>query len=106
MVEPLATALQPGPLALPCEVAAALAASLEPPAAGPAPPAWLWPSQHTALRRVLAAIARYGGALLAEPVGTGKTYVALAAARAVRGARDALEEGGEDHAAFARLRRT
>jgi hypothetical protein len=37
--------------------------------------------------RVLAAIARYGGALLADPVGTGKTYIALAAAAAMNGSR-------------------
>jgi superfamily II DNA or RNA helicase len=34
-------------------------------------------------RRVLAAIRRHHGALLADPVGTGKTYVALAVAAAV-----------------------
>jgi hypothetical protein len=39
------------------------------------------------LRRVAAAVERYGGALLADPVGTGKTYVALAAAVAMDGAR-------------------
>ncbi|MGH7630847.1 MAG: helicase-related protein, partial [Gemmatimonadales bacterium] len=38
-------------------------------------------------RRVLAAVERYGGALLADPVGTGKTYVALAAAAATNGPR-------------------
>ena len=32
-------------------------------------------------RRALAALERYGGALLADPVGSGKTYVALAVGR-------------------------
>jgi hypothetical protein len=61
-------------------VAAALARSLAPPEADAAAPHWLWPSQQTAWRRVIAAIDTHGGALLADPVGTGKTYVALAAA--------------------------
>ena len=68
-------------------MAGALAASLLPPEADAGPPEWLWPSQRTAFRRVLAALARYRGALLADPVGTGKTYVALAAAQVVNGPR-------------------
>ncbi len=71
----------------PAGVAAALAASLAPPESNTGAPAWLWPSQCKTFRQVLAAISRYGGALLADPVGTGKTYVALAAAGAVNGSR-------------------
>ena len=41
----------------------------------------LRPHQHDALRRLRAAIAEFGGALLADEVGLGKTYVALALAR-------------------------
>jgi len=43
-------------------------------------PAWLLPHQVLSLRRVLAAISRFRAAILADPVGSGKTYVALAAA--------------------------
>ncbi len=49
-------------------------------AATPAPP-WLSQSQARSFRRVLTALRRYGGALLADPIGSGKTYVALAVAR-------------------------
>ncbi len=87
MAEPLTTALQPGPAALPRAVAAALASSLAPPESTAGVPAWLWPTQRVTFRRVLAALERYGGAMLADPVGTGKTYVALAAARATNGSR-------------------
>ncbi|HEU4647997.1 MAG TPA: helicase-related protein [Gemmatimonadales bacterium] len=85
--EPLATALRPGPVAEPAAVAAALARSLAPPEADVTGPPWLWPAHAQTLRRIVAAINRHGGALLADPVGTGKTYVALAAAVAVGGAR-------------------
>jgi hypothetical protein len=68
-------------------VAGALAASLLPAEADAGAPEWLWPSQRTTFRRVLAALARYRGALLADAVGTGKTYVALAAAQVVNGPR-------------------
>ena len=43
------------------------------------PPAWLLKGQDRSFKRVLAALRRYRGALLADPVGSGKTYVALAA---------------------------
>ena len=43
-------------------------------------PDWLRPEQQPSLRRVVAALRRYGGCLLADPVGSGKTYVALATA--------------------------
>ena len=45
-------------------------------------PDWLLPEQRTAFRRALAAIDTFGGALLAEPTGAGKTWIALAAAAA------------------------
>lgn len=87
MAEPLATVLQPGSMALPRAVAAALASSLAPPESAGIAPEWLWPTQRVTFRRVLAALERYGGAMLADPVGTGKTYVALAAARATNRSR-------------------
>ena len=45
------------------------------------PPDWLLPEQIPSFRRALAALRRYRGALLADPVGSGKTFVALAVAR-------------------------
>ena len=63
-------------------VAAAIAGSLAPPRAPDPAPAWLHSGQEEAFRRALAAIRRHGGALVAEPVGTGKTFIALAAAAA------------------------
>lgn len=69
----------------PQEVAAALARAALPPESAVAGPPWLLPRQRPALARTIAALERFGGALLAEPVGTGKTYIALAAARVLAG---------------------
>lgn len=78
---PRESVLPPAPL-----VRAMLAALLPPEAATPAPE-WLWSDQVVSYRRVLAALDRYGGALLADPVGSGKTWIALAVAWALgRGA--------------------
>jgi hypothetical protein len=49
-------------------------------------PAWLRPDQAVSFRRVLAALRRFGMALLADPVGSGKTWIALAVAQAWGGA--------------------
>jgi hypothetical protein len=76
--------LAPGPPATPAEVARALARSLLPAESALPVPPWLLPGQARSFRRVLAALHRYGGALLADPVGSGKTYVALAVAAAQR----------------------
>jgi len=78
--DPLFTALRPGPPASAVAVASALAQSLRPAEHPVQPPSWLLGQQGTSFRRVLAAIHRYGGALLADPVGSGKTFVALAVA--------------------------
>jgi superfamily II DNA or RNA helicase len=64
-------------------VAGSLARSLNPPEQPHPAPQWLLPEQRRSFGRVLAAIQRYGGALLADPVGSGKTFVALAAAQAI-----------------------
>ncbi len=64
-------------------MAAALARALLPPTADRAPPPWLRLDQQLSFGRALAAVHRYGGALLADPVGTGKTYIALAVAAAL-----------------------
>lgn len=80
--DPLLTALRPGPLSAAAAVAASLARSLLPAEDASPPPPWLLPSQQRSFRRVLAALKRHHGAVLADPVGSGKTYVALAVAAA------------------------
>ena len=49
------------------------------------PPDWLRPHQVEPWRRSVAALRCYGGAIVAEPVGAGKTWIALATASALRG---------------------
>ena len=44
------------------------------------PPAWLMQHQRSAAQRLVGSIREFGGALLADVVGLGKTYVALAIA--------------------------
>jgi hypothetical protein len=63
----------------------ALAQASLPPESADAPPLWLLPHQTRSHARLLSALRRFGGALLAEPVGTGKTYIALAAAHTLAG---------------------
>jgi hypothetical protein len=62
------------------QVARAIARRLAPDEDTDPPPEWLRPEQTRSFRRTLHALRRYGGALLADPVGSGKTYVALAVA--------------------------
>jgi helicase-like protein/SNF2 domain-containing protein len=81
--DPLPTALRPGGWSPPDRVARAIAAALGFEMAADPPPAWLRPAQVPSFRRVVAALRRHGGALLADPVGSGKTFVALAAAAAL-----------------------
>jgi superfamily II DNA or RNA helicase len=76
-----------GPPASGLEVARALARSLTPAEHAGCPPDWLLPGQARSFRRALAALERYRCALLAEPVGSGKTYVGLAVARLLQGRR-------------------
>jgi hypothetical protein len=83
----LRTGLAAGPPASGSEVARALARSLTPAEHAGCPPDWLLPGQARSFRRALAALQRYRCALLAEPVGSGKTYVALAVARLLQGRR-------------------
>jgi superfamily II DNA or RNA helicase len=78
--DPLLTAVQAGPWAAPPGVVRALARNLLP-EEDPCPaPLWLMPGQVRSFRRAVAAVRRFRGALLADPVGSGKTYVALAVA--------------------------
>src|SRR5207249_4668020 len=86
--EPLACLLTPGAVG-PAPAVAALGArallDLAPLALeGEAPwPAWLAPHQVPAAARLVGILARHGGALLADAVGLGKSYVALAVALAL-----------------------
>ena len=79
--DPGATALRAGAASPVASVARAIATSLLPTQADIDSPAWLQPSQHAPFRRAIHALERHGGALLALPVGSGKTWVALAVAR-------------------------
>lgn len=80
--DPLRAGLATGAPAPPAEVARAIAARLVPAEREAVAPAWLLPGQARSYRRSLAALEQFGGALLADPVGSGKTYVALAVAAA------------------------
>jgi superfamily II DNA or RNA helicase len=112
--EPLACLLAPravGPAPAVASLGARALLDLEPLALeGNAPwPAWLAPHQVPAAERLVGILARHGGALLADAVGLGKSYVALAVALAlgepfalvvpavlVRQWRALLEEHGAD----------
>jgi hypothetical protein len=79
--EPVAWIADPGP----ARPIAALLPALRLAACGVAeadwhPPDWLLPHQHEAARRLATALGVFGGALLADAVGLGKSYVALALA--------------------------
>lgn len=82
--EPLGLLLRPGEVAAPEAVAARAARALLDleTMEETSWPAWLAPHQVPAAGRVRAIVRRYGGALLADAVGLGKSYVALAVARA------------------------
>ncbi|HEX9895012.1 MAG TPA: DEAD/DEAH box helicase, partial [Gemmatimonadales bacterium] len=69
----------------PGEVASAIAHGLTPPLATDVPPEWLLPGQSVSFARALAAIRRHGAALIADPVGSGKTWIALALAKTLAG---------------------
>lgn len=65
-------------------VAAGLAQAAPPAPSIAGDAAWLRVEQRATARRVVGVIQRHGGALLADPVGSGKTFVALAVAAALR----------------------
>ena len=73
----------PGPTACASgrAVAAAIARSLAPPAATEPSPAWLRESQRPSFSRAIAAIRKFRTAMVADPVGSGKTWIALALAK-------------------------
>lgn len=82
--EPLAALLTPGPEGPPPAVASRAArALLDLPPVSPATavtPAWLAVHQRPAAIRLAAIVSRYGGAVLADAPGLGKSYVAMAVA--------------------------
>jgi hypothetical protein len=74
----------PGPVigAGAAAVVAAIARSLAPPVSCDLAPAWLRESQRASFSRALAAIRKTRAAMVADPVGSGKTWIALALALA------------------------
>ena len=88
IADPLFPALTTARVVPPAGAARAiLGALLEPldsPAAGEPLPGWLLPHQADAVTRVRAILRRFGGALVADGVGLGKTFVALALAELER----------------------
>src|SRR4051812_2828864 len=84
VAEPLAVALEPAGEAPPRAVVGLAARALldGTSLATGAWPAWLAPHQIPAANRLIAIISRRGGALLADEVGLGKSYIALAVALA------------------------
>ena len=87
VTEPLALLVKPGPAGSPAAVATlaarALVGGTEGGSARLTLPPWLAAHQVPAARRIAATLERYGGALLADAVGLGKSYVALAVAIAL-----------------------
>ena len=81
--EPLALLVDPLVAVSPddaCRIAAG--ALLDLPHPPPTAPSWLAPHQARAFERIHAIVRRCGGAVLADAVGSGKSYVALAVAHA------------------------
>jgi hypothetical protein len=83
VADPLSAWLRAGPARPAPRVAAALARALLPDEAPDPPPPWLRADQALSFRRAVAAARRFGGAILADPVGTGKTYIGIAVALAL-----------------------
>src|SRR5437870_11993125 len=85
-VEPLALLLRPGAVADAGAVVRRAARALLDLPEGPCGgwPSWLAAHQRPAAERLATMLGRYGGALLADAVGLGKSYVALAVALARR----------------------
>jgi len=83
--EPLALLLRPGDAVSPGSVARVAARALLGKRDTPLPvPSWLTPHQVRAASRLDRILEQYGGALLADAVGLGKSYVALGVALARR----------------------
>lgn len=80
VTRPLATVAAPLHPGTPAALALAWQRASMPARSGAVPPGFLLPSQHDAWRRITSALTVYRGALLAEPVGSGKTWIALGVA--------------------------
>jgi hypothetical protein len=85
--EPVTTVLRWPPPAPVAQVAATIAAHLVPTVSTIPAFRWLRAGQERTAGRIVTVLERHGGALLADPVGTGKTFVSLAAAVAAAGDR-------------------
>lgn len=81
--DPLGASLEPLPMVSSLQALGAIAAALRKPLAAEPAPSWLLPSQIAPFQQLLFILRGHSGALLAEPVGTGKTYIALAVAAAL-----------------------
>ncbi|HMA39236.1 MAG TPA: DEAD/DEAH box helicase [Gemmatimonadales bacterium] len=82
--EPLALLVTAGPdVSPPTACRAAALALLDLPVRSSLAPDWLQPHQVPAHTRLLAILARFGGAVLADAVGLGKSYIALAVAKSL-----------------------
>ena len=79
--DPLLSILTPAQPAQPGEVLAALGAVAARPLDPRPGPLWLRPEQRTTWRQLLPILERFHCALLADPVGSGKTWIALAVAQ-------------------------
>ena len=85
VAEPLGALLVPGATADPAAVTARVARELIAPGDEPCEDLadWLTPHQRPAARRLLSIVRRHGGAVLADAVGLGKSFIALAVADAL-----------------------
>ena len=88
--DPLSTVLRLDPVDDPAAVVRSMARAVAPDESAVKPPDWLRPDQVASFRRCMAALTRHGGALLADPVGSGKTWIALAVAAQLQGGRRAV----------------
>lgn len=80
MQDPIRTWLGPLPAVRAEQALAAIGAALVRPEAPDPAPCWLRPGQARSYRRVLPILRKHHGAMLADPLGSGKTWVALAVA--------------------------
>ena len=80
MRDPLRTWFGPLPAVRVEQALAAIGAALVRPEAPDPVPCWLRPGQARSYRQLLPILRKHHGAMLADPLGSGKTWVALAAA--------------------------
>ncbi len=83
--DPLAALLRPRRASPPAAIAGAIVRPLARLSDPGEPPDWLRPGQRGVFGQLLPILRRHHGALLADPVGSGKTWIALAVAQAWQG---------------------